>query len=110
MGKGNRTMADEIRDSIPQWTATPNREPLPELKASDYTHLSSINETPNQVLGEHLVALETYQDFSDKGTIVRGGNAVQRNWTDKSFVPITLATQCIDCLHCVVACPHHSIH
>lgn len=78
-------------------------------KASDFAHLSSINEAPNQVLGDRLIRLETFQDFSDKGTVVRGGNAAVRNWTDKSFIPITLSTQCIDCLHCVVACPHHSI-
>ena len=80
------------------------------LKASDYIHLSSINEAPNKVLGEQLITLETAEDFTTQGTSVKGGNAVRRNWTDKSFVPITLATQCIDCLHCVVACPHHSIH
>ncbi len=79
------------------------------LKASDFIHLSSINEAPNQVLGERLIRLETFQDFSDKGTVVAGGNAAARNWTDKNFIPITLSTQCIDCLHCVVACPHHSI-
>ena len=79
------------------------------LKASDFLHLASINEAPNQVLGDHLITLETYQDFSTRGTTVRGGTAAQRHWTDKNFVPVTLATQCIDCLHCVVACPHHSI-
>lgn len=79
------------------------------LKASDFLHLASINEAPNHVLGDHLITLETYQDFSTKGTTVKGGTAAQRHWTDKSFVPVTLATQCIDCLHCVVACPHHSI-
>ncbi|HKP95248.1 MAG TPA: 2-oxoacid:acceptor oxidoreductase family protein [Fibrobacteria bacterium] len=79
------------------------------LNASEFMHLSSINETPNQVLGDHLIKLEDFQDFADKGTHVKGGNAGERNWTDKNFVPVTLATQCIDCLHCVVACPHHSI-
>ncbi|MDQ3003561.1 MAG: hypothetical protein M3Y08_20170 [Fibrobacterota bacterium] len=79
------------------------------LNASDYIHLSSINETPNQVLGDHLIQLETFQDFSTKGSHVKGGNAGVRTWTDKNFVPVTLTTQCIDCLHCVVACPHHSI-
>ncbi len=79
------------------------------LKASEYSHLSSINEAPNQVLGDHLIHLETYQEFSKGGTHVIGGNAATRNWTDKNFIPITLSTQCIDCLHCVVACPHHSI-
>jgi pyruvate ferredoxin oxidoreductase alpha subunit len=79
------------------------------LKASEFLHLSSINEAPSQVLGDHLITLETYKDFSDKGTVVLGGNAAERNWTDKNFVPVTLATQCIDCMHCVVACPHHSI-
>lgn len=79
------------------------------LNASEYAHLSSINEAPNQVLGDHLIQLESYQDFTDKGTHVKGGNAGARNWSDKNFVPITLSTQCIDCLHCVVACPHHSI-
>lgn len=83
-------------------------KPAP-LQASDFLHLASINEAPNRVLGERLVTLETYQDFSTKGTAVAGGNSGERVWTDKSFVPVTLATQCIDCLHCVVACPHHSI-
>ncbi|MEO6095006.1 MAG: 2-oxoacid:acceptor oxidoreductase family protein, partial [Fibrobacteria bacterium] len=84
------------------------RGPRP-LNASEYTHFSSINEAPNQVLGDHLIQLENFQEFTDKGTHVRGGNAGERTWTDKNFVPITLSTQCIDCLHCVVACPHHSI-
>lgn len=84
------------------------RAPGP-LRASDFLHLASINEAPNQVLGDHLITLETYQDFSTKGTTVKGGTAAERHWTDKNFVPVTLATQCIDCLHCVVACPHHSI-
>ncbi|MDB5106557.1 MAG: hypothetical protein JWP91_4246 [Fibrobacteres bacterium] len=88
--------------------ATGKREPR-QLNASEYAHLSSINEAPNQVLGDHLIQLENFQDFTDKGTHVKGGNAGQRKWTDKSFVPITLSTQCIDCLHCVVACPHQSI-
>ena len=79
------------------------------LHASEFMHLSSINETPNQVLGDHLIHLEDFQDFTSKGTHVKGGNAGERTWTDKNFVPVTLATQCIDCLHCVVACPHHSI-
>jgi pyruvate ferredoxin oxidoreductase alpha subunit len=79
------------------------------LQATDFLHLASINEAPNQVLGDHLIKLETYQDFSTKGTAVAGGNSHERVWTDKSFVPVTLTTQCIDCLHCVVACPHHSI-
>lgn len=92
-------------EKIPSEGKTP--EPL---QASDFLHLASINEAPNQVLGDHLINLETYQDFSTKGTVVKGGNAAQRHWTDKNFVPVTLATQCIDCLHCVVACPHHSIH
>jgi pyruvate ferredoxin oxidoreductase alpha subunit len=84
------------------------RGPRP-LNASEYTHFSSINEAPNQVLGDHLIRLENFQEFTDKGTHVRGGNAGERVWTDKNFVPITLSTQCIDCLHCVVACPHQSI-
>src|SRR4051812_27303300 len=79
------------------------------LKASDFFHLSSINEAPNQVLGDRLIRLETFQEFTDKGTVVQGGNAGVRNWTDKTFIPVTLSTQCIDCLHCVVACPHQSI-
>jgi len=90
-------------------TGAQGRGGVKPLQASDFIHLSSINEAPNQVLGERLIRLETFQDFSDKGTVVRGGNAAARNWTDKNFIPITLATQCIDCLHCVVACPHHSI-
>ena len=76
------------------------------LNASEYAHLSSINEAPNQVLGDHLIKLENFQDFAGKGTHVKGGNAGVRNWTDKNFIPVTLSTQCIDCLHCVVACPH----
>lgn len=87
----------------------PQPPPAPPLKASDFLHLSSINEAPNKVLGDHLIKLETYQEFSKNGTVVKGGNAAQRNWTDKNFVPVTLSTQCIDCLHCVVACPHASI-
>lgn len=87
-------------------TGSPSPGPL---KASDFLHLASINEAPNQVLGDHLITLETYQDFTTQGTTVRGGTAAERHWTDKNFVPVTLATQCIDCLHCVVACPHHSI-
>jgi pyruvate ferredoxin oxidoreductase alpha subunit len=79
------------------------------LKASDFFHLSAINEAPNQVLGDRLIHLETFQDFTDKGTVVHGGNAGVRDWTDKTFIPVTLSTQCIDCLHCVVACPHQSI-
>jgi pyruvate ferredoxin oxidoreductase alpha subunit len=97
-------MATE-RNSVPSGTPVSHA-----LKASDFLHLSSINEAPSRVLGDELITLETFEDFSVNGTAVVGGNAVQRNWTDKGFVPITLATQCIDCLHCVVACPHHSIH
>ncbi len=85
------------------------KRPARGLNASEYTHLSSINEAPNQVLGDHLIRLENFQDFAGQGTHVKGGNAGERNWTDKNFIPVTLGTQCIDCLHCVVACPHHSI-
>lgn len=87
----------------------PFREEKDVLKASAFPHLSSINEAPNRVLGGRAIRLETYQEFTDNGTVVRGGNAAARNWTDKSFLPVTLSTQCIDCLHCVVACPHQSI-
>ena len=81
----------------------------PTRNASDFSPLSSISQAPNRVLGDHLIKLESYQDFSGKGTVVKGGNAAERIRTDKNFVPVTLATQCIDCPHCVVACPHHSI-
>jgi len=71
--------------------------------------LSAITEASAGVIGDSIKPLETYQDFTNNGTAVLGGSAGQRIWTDKSFVPITLKTQCIDCLHCVVACPHHAI-
>ncbi|NRA39529.1 MAG: hypothetical protein HRU15_15415, partial [Planctomycetes bacterium] len=80
-----------------------------ELMASEALALSAISETPAKVLGAEIHDLETYQDFTEQGTAVKGGSAHDRIWTDKSYVPITLATQCIDCLSCVVACPHHTI-
>ena len=80
-----------------------------ELMASEALALSAISETPAKVLGAEIHDLETYQDFTEQGTAVKGGSAHDRIWTDKSYVPITLATQCIDCLSCVGACPHHTI-
>ncbi len=80
-----------------------------QLMASEAFELSAISETPAKVLGKEINDLETYQDFTEQGTAVSGGSAAERVWTDKSYVPITLKTQCIDCLSCVVACPHHSI-
>lgn len=80
-----------------------------EMMASEAFAYSAISETPAKVLGTEIQALETFQEFTDHGTAVKGGSADKRIWTDKSYVPITLHTQCIDCLSCVVACPHHSI-
>lgn len=78
-------------------------------QASIGFELSAITEASAGVVGDKIEPLETYQDFTERGTAVLGGSAGKRIWTDKSFVPITLKTQCIDCLHCVVACPHHAI-
>ncbi|MCM8524931.1 MAG: 4Fe-4S dicluster domain-containing protein [Lentisphaeraceae bacterium] len=80
-----------------------------ELQSSNFLQYSAISETTAKVIGNEIEELETYQFFTDKGTAVRGGNASRRVWVDKTFVPITVSTQCIDCLHCVVACPHSSI-
>lgn len=84
-----------------------SREQIP--SASIGFELSAITEASAGVIGDSIKPMETYQDFTNNGTAVLGGSAGQRIWTDKSFVPITLKTQCIDCLHCVVACPHHAI-
>jgi pyruvate ferredoxin oxidoreductase alpha subunit len=78
-------------------------------QASIGFELSAITEASAGVIGDTIEPMETFQDFTDKGTAVVGGSAGKRIWSDKSFVPITLKTQCIDCLHCVVACPHHAI-
>jgi len=87
-----------------------NVEPIAAPRmASQFTAYSAITETTARVLGDALTVLEPYQHFAEKGTAVRGGTAATRTWNDKSFLPITLANQCIDCLHCVVACPHQSI-
>ena len=79
------------------------------LKSSNFMSYSAISETTAKVIGNEIEELETYQFFTDKGTAVKGGNASRRVWVDKTFIPITVSTQCIDCLHCVVACPHSSI-
>ena len=79
------------------------------LKSANYMDFSAISETTAKVIGNEIEELETYQFFTDKGTAVKGGNASRRVWVDKTFVPVTVNTQCIDCLHCVVACPHSSI-
>ena len=80
------------------------------LMSQNYLDYSSISETTAQVTGKTISQLETFKEFAKNGTAVKGGNADQRVWNDKSYVPITLKTQCIDCLHCVVACPHSAIH
>jgi len=82
---------------------------LPQPPASIGYELSAITEASAGVVGNKINPMETYQDFTDKGTAVVGGTSGNRIWTDKSYVPITLKSQCIDCLHCVVACPHHAI-
>lgn len=80
-----------------------------ELLSSNFLKYSAISETTAKVIGNEIEELETFQFFTDKGTAVRGGNASRRVWVDKTYVPVTVNTQCIDCLHCVVACPHSSI-
>jgi len=79
------------------------------LNSSNFLEFSAISETTAKVIGNEIEELETYQFFTDKGTAVKGGNASRRVWVDKTYIPITVSTQCIDCLHCVVACPHSSI-
>jgi pyruvate/2-oxoacid:ferredoxin oxidoreductase alpha subunit/pyruvate/2-oxoacid:ferredoxin oxidoreductase beta subunit/Pyruvate/2-oxoacid:ferredoxin oxidoreductase gamma subunit/Pyruvate/2-oxoacid:ferredoxin oxidoreductase delta subunit len=81
----------------------------PPLPASRYLSHGAITEATAAVQGEAIHPLETWQDFLRQGTAVTGGTAVVRHWPDKSFVPVTLKTQCIDCMSCVVACPHDSI-
>ncbi len=79
------------------------------LLASTALELSAITEADAGVIGDESHRLETYQDFVEHGTAVEGGSATNRIWSDKSYIPLTIATQCIDCLHCVVACPHQAI-
>jgi pyruvate ferredoxin oxidoreductase alpha subunit len=75
----------------------------------NYVDFSAIAETTAKVHGHELRDLETYKDFSDKGTAVPGGSSSYRFWDDKVYVPLTISEQCVDCLHCVIACPHSSI-
>lgn len=81
----------------------------PVLRASHYVHLGAVTEATAGVQGNEVHALETWQDFLARGTAVTGGTATVRHWPDKSFIPITIASECVDCMHCVVACPHDSI-
>ncbi|MCH2207280.1 MAG: 2-oxoacid:acceptor oxidoreductase family protein [Lentisphaerales bacterium] len=80
-----------------------------ELLSENFLHFSAISETTAKVIGDSIEELESFQHFTQKGTYVKGGNAAKRVWVDKTFIPITISHQCIDCLHCVVACPHSSI-
>jgi len=82
---------------------------IKKIKASQAFELSAITEASAGVVGDEIRKLETWQDFTEKGTSVVGGTSAARVWADKSYVPLTVKTQCIDCLHCVVACPHHAI-
>ena len=91
----------KIKDSI--------RHTSESLKSANFLAYSAISETTAKVIGNEIEELETYQFFTDKGTAVKGGNASRRVWVDKTYIPVTVNTQCIDCLHCVVACPHSSI-
>lgn len=75
----------------------------------NYLDCSAIAETTARVHGHELVDLESYQDFAVKGTAVKGGSSTYRFWEDKIYVPMTITEQCVDCLHCVVSCPHSSI-
>ena len=79
------------------------------LDSTQYLPYAAISETTAKVIGNQINDLETFQHFKEKGSAVKGGNAIVRVWEDKTYVPVTLNTQCIDCLHCVVACPHSSI-
>ena len=80
-----------------------------EMLSANFLKFSAISETTAKVIGDSIEELETFQHFTDKGTYVKGGNASKRIWVDKTYIPITVSNQCIDCLHCVVACPHSSI-
>jgi len=79
------------------------------VASMEFIERSAIAETTSMVFGDKLRPLESVQHFEKTGITVRGGTASARVWDDKSFIPITINTMCIDCLHCVVACPHSAI-